>query len=314
MIDLSIIIVNWNTKKLLLDCLASIFNQNENLNYEIIVVDNGSTDGSVTAVKQLMRHGLRVRNKNKQLTVPKTRNPQTRNSLTVKLIENKENLGFAKANNQAIQQAIGEYILLLNTDTKIINNALKKLVDFARSDKKIGLVGPRLLNFNGTPQPSVAPFFTLFKVFVWLFTGDRFLYSSPNKAIKADWLMGAALMAKKEMIEKIGGLDEGYFMYVEDIEWCYRAKKAGWSVWFYPAAQIIHLVRGSSPEGKQRAILGIYKGLLRFYEKNFASWQLSVLKFLLLTKAVIAWLIGVVTVNNYLKKTYGEAIKLVGQA
>lgn len=289
MIDLSIIIVNWNTKKLLIDCLFSIIKQTKGLSYEVLVIDNGSTDGSVTAVKELRVKELRV-------------------------IENKKNLGFAKANNQALREAQGEYVLLLNSDTKIVNNALEKLVDFARSDEKIGLVGPRLLNLDGTPQPSVAPFFTLFKVFVWLFSGDRFLYSSPVKTIKADWLMGAALMAKREMIEEIGGLDESFFMYVEDVEWCYRAKKAGWSVWFYPAAQIVHLVRGSSPEGKQRVILGIYKGLLRFYEKNFASWQLSVLKFLLLTKAAIAWLIGLVTANNYLKKTYGEAIKLVGQA
>lgn len=288
MIDLSIIIVNWNTKKLLIDCLTSILGQTEKLNYEVIVVDNGSSDGSVAAVRKLRVKGLQV-------------------------IENTENLGFAKANNQAIQQAKGEYILLLNSDTIIVDNALEKLVTFARCDEKIGLVGPRLLNFDGTPQPSVAPFFTLFKVFVWLFTGDRFLYSSPNKATGVDWLMGAALMAKRRMIEEIGGLDEDFFMYVEEVDWCYRAKKAGWSVWFYPSAQITHLVRGSSPEGKQKAVLEIYKGLLRFYGKNFACWQLTVLKFLLLAKAGIAWVIGIITGNDYLKKTYGKAIKLVGQ-
>ncbi len=297
MIDLSIIIVSWNTKALLKDCLSSVFKQ-KGINFEVWIVDNGSTDGSVEFIKERQKKEKRIF-----------------------LIENNANLGFAKANNQAFRQirqahckqAQGEYILLLNSDTKIVDNALEKLVTFARSDERIGLVGPRLLNLDGTPQPSVAPFFTLFKVFVWLFTGDRFLYSSPNKATMVDWLMGAALMAKRQMIEEIGGLDEDFFMYVEEVDWCHRAKKAGWSVWFYPSAQITHLVRGSSPEGKQRAVLGIYKGLLRFYEKNFASWQLTVLKFLLLTKAGIAWLIGMITGNDYLKKTYGKAIELVGQ-
>ena len=320
--DLSIIIVSYNTKKLLADCLTSVFTQTKDLNYEVIVVDNGSTDESVKSIKQLANYELRVKDKKN--------NPQsvTRNQTIVKLIENKENLGFAKANNQALrqirqglrlssaerphcEQAQGEYVLLLNSDTKIVDNALKKLVDFAKGKEELGVVGPKLLNPDGTPQPSVAPFFTLSKAFIWLMTGDRFLYSSPSRTRQVDWVMGAALMVKKDVIKKVGLLDEKFFMYMEEVDWCYRIKKAGFEIWFYPQAEIFHLVRGGSPEGKQKAILNIYQGLIYFYQKHFGRQQLAVLKSILLAKAVVAWLIGILSRNVYLKETYGKAFKLV---
>lgn len=285
--DLSVIIVSFNTKNLLQDCLKSIFSQTKGINYEVIVVDNGSRDGSVEMVKKLIK----------------------KNEL-IKLIENKKNLGFAKANNQALRQAQGEYILLLNSDTVLKDNPLSKLIRFAKKHPQAGVIGCKLLNKDGSDQPSVAPFFTLPWVFLWLLTGDRFLYSSPPKTRQVDWVMGAALLAKKEAIDEVGLLDEKFFMYMEEVEWCYRIKKAGWEVWFYPEAEIFHLVRGSSPEGEQKAIWGIYKGLIYFYQKHFAPWQLSVLKFLLRTKAAGAWLIGILTNNHYLKGTYAEAFRL----
>ena len=289
--DLSVIIVSYNTKELLRNCLESVFAQTKGINYEVIIVDNNSIDGSVRMVKKL-----------------KTKNQK----LKIKLIENKENLGFAKANNQALRQAQGEYVLLLNSDTVLKGNPLLKLIRFAQKHPKAGVIGCKLLNADGTPQPSVAPFFTLPWTFLWFLTGDRFLYSSPSKSSQVDWVMGAALMVKKEAIDKVGLLDEKFFMYMEEVEWCYRIKKAGWQIWFYPEAKIFHLVRGSSPEGKQRAILGIYKGLIYFYQKHFAPWQLIVLKLLLRIKAVGAWLIGILTNNHYLKETYAKAFKMVG--
>lgn len=285
MIDLSVIIVNWNTKKLLLDCLSSIFKQTKGLDYEVIVVDNGSTDGSVEEVEKRYSD--------------------------ITILRNKTNLGFAKANNQGIKIARGKYILLLNSDTKIIGNAMKKLVDFADSKPNLGVVGPRLLNQNGSHQPSTAPFFTLPRVALWFLTGDRFLYSSPTKTGQVDWLMGSALMVSRKAIDKAGLLDEKIFMYMEDVDWCYRIKRAGWQIWFYAGVEIYHLVRGSSPEGKKNAILGIYQGLIYFYQKHFACWQVSVLKFLLRAKALGAWFLGVLTGNKYLKETYGKVIEVV---
>ena len=290
MIDLSVIIVNWNTKKLLLECLDSVDKQTQGINYEIIVVDNGSTDGSMEAIRNTQ---YEIRN--------------------LIIIENKKNLGFAKANNQGIKVAQGKYILLLNTDTKIVDNALKKLIDFADSKSNLGVVGPKLLNRDGSAQPSTAPFFTLANAFLWLFTGDHFLYSSPKSASRTDWVMGSAFLVKRGVIDKVGFLDEKFFMYVEEQEWCYRIKKAGFEVWFYPGAEIYHLVRGSSlggRQGKKGAILNIYRGLIYFYGKHFASWQLLVLKFFLLTKAAIAWLVGWLLRNEYLRNTYGKAFKV----
>ena len=282
--DLSVIIVNFNTKDLLKDCLSSIFRQTQGINFEVLVVDNGSTDDSIVMVKEKF--------------------PQA------SLIENKKNLGFAKANNQGIRKAKGKYIFLLNSDTVLKNNSLLKLIRFAEKHPQAGVIGCKLLNKDGREQPSVAPFFTLPKVFLWLLTGDRFLYSSPNKPCQVDWVMGAALMIKKEVIDKAGFLDERFFMYMEEQEWCYRIKKAGWQAWFYPGAEIFHLVRGSSPEGRQKAILGIYQGLIYFYQKHFAPWQLGVLKLLLRAKATGAWFIGILTNNAYLKETYAKAFKL----
>ena len=299
MTDLSIIIVNWNTKQLLLDCLGSIFKNTKDLNYEIIVVDNGSTDSSVDSVKELFVNEL----KNKKQLV----NSLTRN----KIIKNKQNLGFAKANNQGIKIAKGKYILLLNSDTKIVDNALKKLVDFAKKKQNLGVLGPRLLNKDGSLQPSVGRFFTLPWAILWLATGDRFLYSSPAKSREVDWVMGAAFLVSREAIEKAGLLDENFFMYMEEMEWCWRIKKAGLQIWFYPGVKIYHLARGSSPEGRGRAILWIYQGLIYFYQKHFAPWQLAVLKLALRTKAIIGWLIGILAANRYFKETYGKAFKMV---
>lgn len=281
---LSVIIVNFNTKDLLKDCLSSILRQAQGINFEVLVVDNGSTDDSTVMIKEKF--------------------PQ------VSLIENKKNLGFAKANNQGIKRAGGKYILLLNSDTILKDNPLFRLIRFAEKHPQAGVIGGRLLNRDGREQPSVAPFFTLPKAFLWLLTGDRFLYSSPRKPCQVDWVMGAALMIKKEVIDKAGFLDEKFFMYMEEQEWCYRIKKAGWQVWFYPGAEIFHLIRGSSPEGRQKAILGIYQGLIYFYQKHFAPWQLRVLKLLLRAKAAGAWFVGILTNNAYLKQTYAKAFKL----
>jgi len=284
MIDLSIVIVNWNTKELLEDCLNSIFKQTKGVKFEVILVDNGSTDGSVEMVKKKFGEAI--------------------------LIENKKNLGFAKANNLGIKKAKGQFILLLNSDTKLVGNALTKLIDFANTKSNLGIAGPQLLKQDGTIQPSTAPFYTLPITTISLFKGDKFLRRSPKKTCQVDWVEGSCFLMSRAVLDKIGLLDEKFFMYIEEMEFCYRAKKAGFSTWFYPQAQVYHLTRGSLPENKQRVIWWIYEGLIYFYQKHFAGWQLTVLKFLLRAKAALAWLIGFLTANDYLKQTYGKAFKL----
>lgn len=282
--DLTVVIVNFNTKNLLRQCLASVFKQTKGIGYEVIVIDNGSSDGSGAMVKK---------------EFPRAR-----------LIKNKKNLGFAKANNQGIRQARGEWVLLLNSDTEIKDNALAKLVAFANKQKDLGIAGPKLVNPDGSLQPSTAPFYTLPVVAISLFRGDKFLRRSPAGTKRVDWLSGACFLIKKQVIEKVGLLDERFFMYVEEMEYCYRAKKAGFQTCFYPGAEVIHRARGSTL-GRQKAILAIYQGLIYFYQKHFAPWQLFVLKWLLRTKAAVAWLVAVATANRYLKETYAKAFKLV---
>jgi GT2 family glycosyltransferase len=275
---------------LLQDCLDSIYKHTKGIDFEVWVVDNASSDGSPDLVNKLTK---------------------SRNNLN--LLNNPKNLGFAAANNQVLKIAKGKYCLLLNSDTLLKENAFKKLLDFARKHPQAGVVGPKLLNQDGSDQPSTAPFFSLPNVFLWLFTGDRFLYSSPFQTKSVDWVMGSALLVKKEAANQVGLLDEKFFMYVEEQEWCYRIQKASWQVWFYPKAKIFHLVRGSSAEGRQKVIWWIFQGLVYFYRKHFATWQLVVLKFLLRSKASGAYLIGWLTGDQYLKKTYAKAFKLVGQ-
>ena len=122
---------------------------------------------------------------------------------------------------------------------------------------------------------------------------------------------GSCFLIRREVLDKIDGLDEHFFMYLEEMEFCYRAKKLNFETWFFPMAKVYHLVRGSSPEGKQKAIWWTYENFVYFYQKHFALWQLAVLKLLLRLKAGLAWGIGVMMGNSYLKSTYGKAFKLV---
>lgn len=253
---------------------------------EIIVVDNGSTDGSEQMIKEEFSE--------------------------VKLIKNRENFGFSKANNQAFQHSQGEYILLLNSDTEVINEGVKHLLDFMKENKEVDIAGGKLFNQDGTPQPSCGPFYSLPVSFLMLFLkGDKFKVTrwSPKKVCEVDWVSGACLMAKRGVFEKIS-FDENIFMYMDEIELLYRAKKAGFKVFFNPKARFFHLGAASSEE-KKTPVLNIYVGLLYFYKKHHPGWRLFFLKLMLKAKAYGAYFFGRLTGNNYLKKTYAEALTLV---
>ncbi len=288
---ISIIILSWNTKSLLRQCLESIVSQTPTT--EIIVVDNGSTDGSVEEIKKLK---LKTQNDNSKF----------------KIILNKENLGYGEANNQGMRIATGDYFLLLNSDTIIKDNAPLKMAQFLEDHPKVGVVGCQLLNPDGSSQPSAGPFPNLGVVFVMLFLEHWFghlVRNSFKTTREVDWVMGAALMVRREVFEKVGPMDEGIFMYMDEVEWCYRIKKAGFKVMFYPGAQIVHYFGGSSKTGRREPILNIYRGLQYFYKKHLPRWQWPLLWIMLKLKAVLAWLAGFFTGRDDLKKTYAEALK-----
>ena len=287
---LSVVILNWNTRKLLKQCLKSLISnlKSQISNVEIIVVDNASHDGS----QQMIRSEF-----------PK-----------VKIIQNENNLGYAKGNNVGIAVAVGKYVMLLNTDIIIKKGAVKKLVEFLDKNQEIAIVGPKILNTNGSPQSSCGRFPSLIVSLVMLFKehfgGSDLVRWSPKSSQYVDWLVGAAFIARKEVFEKIGGFDEKIFMYMEEVEWFYRSKLAGFKTYFLIKPEVVHLERGSSKSGKKDPILNIYRGLIYFYRKHKPWWQLVILKLMLKIKALLAILIGYLKNDNYLKETYGEAYKI----
>ena len=292
-IDLSIIIVSWNTKKITEDCLNSINRSltNSRIKYEIIVVDNDSRDGSVDMLKNYK--------------LPTT---------NYQLILNNNNLGFGQGNNLGVERANGKYILLLNTDMIVLNRAIEKLYDFyIENEKRVHFLGAKLLNRDLTPQSSVARFFTLPVVFAsLLLKGDYWglTRSSPDKFCQVDWISGACIMTTKKYYDRLGGFDKDIFMYMEEVDLLYRAKKLGLNTFFYPKSQIIHLGSASS-NGKTFPILQVYKGFLFFYKKHYSKFELFILRLILKLKAIIAYLIGKIKGNQYLIETYEEAFKLV---
>jgi len=335
---LSIIIVNYNTRDLLQQCLKSIFKNDKRLDFsgewinpedeekipaEIIIVDNGSTDGSVELIKSLtssrVNEWLKKKEKKEKNNNNKKSNSLITNSLiknrkiTIKLIENKKNLGFAKANNQGIKIARGEYILLLNSDTIIPEGAISQTLYWLSARPKVGVVSCKLLNRDGTIQPTGGFFPNLANIFTWAFFIDDLPLVSrlikpfhPHppqfwtkegwylKTRELDWVTGAFFLVRKSVVREVGLLKEDFFMYVEEVEWCYRIKKVGWQIFYYDGAKIVHLGGGS---GKSTtSIIGEDRGLVKFFSLHQPKWQLPILRVILLIKnlnrAVLFSLLG----------------------
>ena len=266
---LSIITVSFNTQKLLKQTLSAVYDSKfPQGKLEVFVVDNNSQDGSVGMVKKQF---------------PKA-----------KLIQNKDNLGFAKANNQAIKKAKGEYILLLNSDTKLYPDSLQKLIDFMDSHPKAGVASGQLLYTNKQIQPHGGYLPHLTNVAAWmLFIDDipivrrsfpayqhtaKSFYKHPRQL---GWVQGACMIIRSRLISKIGPLDDNIFMYGEDIDFCQRAQKAGWQVWNVPDANVIHYQFASSKGISENALLGEYKGIKYIFKKHKPKWQIPILRILL---------------------------------
>jgi hypothetical protein len=267
---LSIVIVNYNTEKFLQKCIGSVYAETTRIPFDVLVVDNNSMDASTSIVRQ--------------------------DFPIVNLIENTENGGFAKANNQAIAKCDGKYILLLNPDTLILNNAIEKTIDFMEENPTIGICGCKVLNEDGTlqlacrrsiPTPSVA-FFRLVGL-SRLFPKSKFMarynltYLDPDKTHEVDAVSGAFLMIRKKIVETIGGLDEMFFMYGEELDWCLRTKKAGWKVMYYPKAEIIHYKGECSKFNHRKAALEFHRSMYLFHKKHFAGNCNPIINFIIYT-------------------------------
>ena len=256
--DLSIIIVNWNTKDLLYQCLESVYQEIKQVHLEVFVVDNGSTDGSGEALQERFS--------------------------SVHLIQNKRNLGFAKANNQALSQSEGKYVLLLNPDTQLKQGAIERILDFMEGHLEVGVAGPQLLNPDGSKQNSIANFPSLATELLnknllrWLcpsrFPGKEKDYLEP---IEVDSVIGACMMVRKHAIDQVGLLDEDYFLFLEETDWCFRMKKAGWKIFHLPFAEILHFQGKSAEPERKRAKVEYYRSRYYFFRKNRGKPQWFIL-------------------------------------
>lgn len=250
--DLSIIIVNWNTRELLAQCLASLPGATAGLISEVIVVDNGSTDGSPALVAE--------------------RFP------SVRLLTNGENLGFVRANNQALSLAQGRYVVLLNSDTMAPLASLTRMVQFMDEHPTVGAAGPKLLNPDGTFQGSYAYFPTLGSVALSAAGLARRFYLpyDPSPAPRpdevshpVDWVPGACLLIRQTTLAAVGLLDEGFWMYSEDTDLCYRIHRAGWEVYYLPDVEIVHFGGASSRQCRPESVGRLYRSKLRFFRKHY---------------------------------------------
>lgn len=255
--DLSIVIVNFNTKKLTTDAIHSVYQSKTNYSFEILLVDNNSSDGSVEAIRQEF--------------------PQ------VICIENKENVGFSKANNQAIKNAKGRYILLLNSDTIIHEETIQVMIDFMEAHPLVGASGCKVVLPDGSldkacrrgfpsPAASFYHFSGLAKIFPNSASFNQYQlgHLDPNKDYPVDCLVGAFMLLRSEVIEQVGLLDEEFFMYGEDIDWCYRIKEAFWDIRYYPYTSIIHYKGASSHRKPFKIIYEFHRAMVLFHRKHYA--------------------------------------------
>jgi len=258
--DVSIVIVSWNAKNYLEECLTSLRSGNGELSVEIIVVDNASTDGTADLIRNQFPY--------------------------VKLIENATNLGFARGNNIGIKLTTGKYICLINPDVNVLPDCLPKMYRFMEQSPTVGLLGPKMVALDGRALRSGMRFPTIWNTFLRASAADSFL---KGRAVQRSWLMndfhfdqirdmevlnGWFWMARRQAVNQVGCLDERFFMYSEDIDWCKRFHLAGWRVVFYPDADAIHYGAGSSSNAPLRFSIEKERANLQYWRKYHGHFSL----------------------------------------
>lgn len=275
--DLTVVTVNFNTKKFTIDCIESVFASTKGINFEMIVVDNASSDGSVAAIKKFKKD---------------------KNLKDLRVVVSKKNLGFAGGNNLGIKKADSRYILFLNSDTVVKNNVLSEMVTWMDEHDDVGVSSCALKNSDGSMQGTGGYFPSLIRVFSWMTIQDLPLVdliikpfhpmkpkagsagsSFYTKKRQLDWVTGAFALVRKEVLDQVGGFDEEYHMYTEEVDLFYRIKKKGWKVYYLPQWSVVHF--GGASSTAEFPIIQEYKGIKRFYKKHYPSWQLPVVRFLL---------------------------------
>ncbi len=257
-VDVSIIVLNYNTCRLTMDCLRSVYDSVTNFFYEIILIDNNSRDDSVERI--------------------------SREFPGVMLIANSENVGFARANNQGMEVASGRYVLLLNSDTVVRKDTLETMISFMDNRPDLGASGCKVILPDGSldkackrgfPTPS-ASFYYAFgfsKLFPDKprFNGYQLGYLDPDQDYPVDCLVGAFMLLRRKTIDQVGGLDEDFFMYGEDLDWCFRIKEAGWGIYYYPQTSIVHLKGGSARRRPFKIVYEFHRAMILFHRKHYSK-------------------------------------------
>ncbi|MBI2305292.1 MAG: glycosyltransferase family 2 protein [Chloroflexi bacterium] len=265
---LSVVLVSFNTRQLLEECLASLFPELNDLAEDggVVVVDNASADGSADRVRERFPQAV--------------------------VVKNPTNRGFAAAVNQGIALSRGEYVLLLNPDTTILNGAVAALVSFLDAHPQVGVVAPRLLNPDGSHQHSAFRFPSLWMSFLDFFPLNHKLVSSPLNGryppraylapFPADHPLGACFLIRRRVVEEVGPLSEDYFMYCEEIDWCLRIKRAGWLIYCQPQAQVIHYGGQSTRQVWPAMFYELHRSRLLLFRKHYS------VPFSLLARCIVA--------------------------
>jgi len=293
--ELSIVIVNFNTKAVTLACLKSLYQYTDGVNFEVIVVDNASTDGSVEVLS-----GFGEKQTN------------------FKLIRSKENRGFGVGNNLGAKEAKGKYLLFLNSDTLLTENNLPYCIQQMQNDPDIGVYSCNLVNKDGSHQPSGGFFPNLKNLFAWqLFLDDLPLVTKLFQSIhphslesSPDWVTGAFMIIPAKLYQKAGGFDENIFMYAEELELCYRIKKLGKRAVLDSHTSLIHL--GGASGGSDLAITGEIKGMLYFFGKHKPNWQFPFVKLIFWIGSLLRYVIfGIIMANATARQSYRQVLGLV---
>jgi len=299
--DVSIVIVNFNTRKLTIECIRSVLRKTKGINYSIILIDNGSSDGSVKEFLRLYKAEKRI-----------------------ELITLDTNLGFGKANNIGLKRSTGKYVLLLNSDTLIKDNVIGEMVHWMEKRKQVGVSTCSLMYPNGQLQGTGGYFPTLVRVFSWMTIqdlplvdnfikpfhpmkeksfkkGDKFY----KKEKEIDWVTGAFFMLRMKTYEETGGFDEDYFMYTEETDLCFRIKRLGWKIIYTPKWKVIHY--GGASGDLWSFILQEYEGVKLFYKKHYPTWQFPLLRLILKLGSFGRIFVFGTTKGKEAAKAYAEA-------
>lgn len=290
---ITIIIITYNSAKYIIPCLDSIKNYYEkyleNGQLTLVIFDNNSSDDT-----------LKIVTREKQKFSKQAQ-------LEIKLIEHKQNLGFAKGVNTVFGRTDSEFILLLNPDAEFKNNKLFYAVDYVKNHSDVAVLGAKILDSRGKPEPSSGMIYTFFPFLGMLSGTEEFfkIRTSPNKITPTGFVSGGCMLLRSSTFRDLQGFDENLFMYMEDMEYCLRLGKKGIRVVFYPDLIVSHASHGSS--GRPFAIASVYKGVVYLYKKHMKK-LLPIVRFLLLLKAYVLVFVGRISNNGYLVSAYEKAI------